>query len=102
MNTSSRRQQAEDWAGTQLGWSNWQTEAAAADASFRSYYRIRRGQDSFVIMDAPPEREALEPFIDIARRLERAGLHVPRIQAVWDFVRQTVQAQQAVLLPQEG
>ena len=81
MKTSSRRQQAEDWAGTQLGWSNWQTEAAAADASFRSYYRIRRGQDSFVIMDAPPEREALEPFIDIARRLERAGLHVPRIQA---------------------
>ena len=28
--------------------------------------------------------------------------HVPRIQAVWDFVRQTVQAQQAVLLPQDG
>ena len=27
--------------------------------------------------------------------------HVPRIQAVWDFVRQTVQAQRAVLVPPE-
>ena len=27
--------------------------------------------------------------------------HVPRIQAVWDLVRQTVQAQRAVLVPPE-
>jgi len=32
-------------------------------------------------MDAPPERETLEPFIDVAGRLQRAGLHVPRILA---------------------
>lgn len=81
MTDPERRQAAESWAAQQLGWSDHQAEAASADASFRSYYRIRRGDASFVIMDAPPQRENLLPFIDVAVRLHRSGVHVPRIEA---------------------
>lgn len=53
-------------------------EAASADASFRSYWRVcdEHGATA-IIMDAPPEREDCTPFIDIAQRLERADLVVP-------------------------
>lgn len=54
---------------------------ASADASFRRYFRIHSGGDSFIVMDAPPEREHCRPFIDIAGRLAQSGIHVPRILA---------------------
>ena len=81
MTSATRRQAAEAWAAGRLGWDTWEAAPASADASFRSYYRIRCRDESFVIMDAPPERETLAPFIDVAGRLQRAGLHVPRIMA---------------------
>ena len=81
MSAPTRRRLAEDWAAAQLGWDKWTSEPASADASFRSYYRISHGNQRFVIMDAPPEREAVTPFIDVAERLQRAGLHAPRIEA---------------------
>lgn len=53
-------------------------EAASADASFRSYWRVRDAHGaSAIVMDAPPEREDCTPFIDIGQRLERADLVVP-------------------------
>lgn len=73
--------QARDWAADRLGWSGFTFESATADASFRRYFRIALGERSRIVMDAPPEREPLEPFIDIAGRLQRAGLNVPRIEA---------------------
>ncbi len=54
---------------------------ASADASFRRYFRIVRGAQSWIVMDAPPDRENLEPFIAIARLSEAAGLNVPKVLA---------------------
>lgn len=56
-------------------------EPASADASFRRYFRYHAGRKSWIVMDAPPERESLDAFIDIAERLASAGLHVPRVVA---------------------
>ncbi|KAA2285201.1 aminoglycoside phosphotransferase family protein [Arenimonas fontis] len=56
-------------------------ERASSDASFRSYWRARSGGRSWVLMDAPPDREDIRPWLDIADRLIRAGLHAPDIQA---------------------
>jgi aminoglycoside/choline kinase family phosphotransferase len=53
--------------------------AASADASFRRYFRIDSTTNSFIIMDAPPDKEDSAPFVRIARLLGDAGLLVPRI-----------------------
>lgn len=54
---------------------------ASSDASFRRYFRAHRGDESFIVMDAPPEREAIAPWLDIAARLRAAGLAAPEVLA---------------------
>jgi hypothetical protein len=58
---------------------------ASADASFRRYFRILgeagAPATSMIIMDAPPPQEDVRPFIDVARRLQAAGLHAPLVHA---------------------
>ena len=56
-------------------------EPVSGDASFRRYFRVTGPDGPRVVMDAPPTREPVAPFMDIAARLLRAGLHVPRIHA---------------------
>ena len=52
---------------------------ASADASFRRYFRITDAQKTFIVMDAPPEKEDCRPFIHIAKLLLDFGLNVPQI-----------------------
>lgn len=56
---------------------------ASADASFRRYLRVDGAAATFIVMDAPPEREDCKPFVKVGRLMADAGLHVPRILA-WD------------------
>lgn len=57
-------------------------ENVAGDASFRRYFRVRLDDGrSFVVMDAPPDREDSRPFVDVAGRLRAAGVHAPEILA---------------------
>lgn len=56
-------------------------ERASNDASFRSYWRTRSADRPWIVMDAPPDREDIRPWLEVAGRLARAGLHVPDIQA---------------------
>ncbi len=61
---------------------------ASADASFRRYFRVGQLDDgaSFIIMDAPPDKEDCAPFVKVARLMRDAGLHVPEVLA-WDEAR---------------
>lgn len=52
---------------------------ASDDASFRRYFRLQKGAQSFIAMDAPPEREDCVPFIRVAGYLEAMQLNAPRI-----------------------
>ncbi len=54
---------------------------ASADASFRRYFRLTAAGQTWVVMDAPPEREDCRPFIDIAQLLLDAGLNGPKVLA---------------------
>ncbi len=55
---------------------------ASADASFRRYLRVQANDGSSrIVMDAPPPQEDVRPFIDIAGRIQRAGLHAPAVLA---------------------
>jgi aminoglycoside/choline kinase family phosphotransferase len=58
---------------------------ASADASFRRYFRVdaASGGDTFIIMDAPPDKEDCTPFAKVAELMAGAGLRAPRILA-WD------------------
>lgn len=56
---------------------------ASADASFRRYLRLDGPSASFIVMDAPPEREDCAPFVKVAGLMAAAGLNVPRVLD-WD------------------
>jgi aminoglycoside/choline kinase family phosphotransferase len=55
--------------------------AASADASFRSYWRVQADSRNWIVMDAPPDKEDLGPWLDIAGRLRTAGLNAPEVRA---------------------
>lgn len=52
---------------------------ASADASFRSYWRAKVGEKSWIVMDAPPPQEDCAPFVAVASRLSQAGIHTPDV-----------------------
>jgi aminoglycoside/choline kinase family phosphotransferase len=63
------------------GWAGCDVEPLAGDASFRRYFRVRRGDDSAMLMDAPPPNENPEPFLRAAKWLQANGMRAPRILA---------------------
>ena len=68
---------------------------ASADASFRRYFRVDGTRSTFILMDAPPDKENAHPFVAIAKLMNDAGLLVPQVLA-WD------QAQGFMLLDDLG
>jgi aminoglycoside/choline kinase family phosphotransferase len=52
---------------------------ASSDASFRRYFRVTCDRQSYIVMDAPPEKEDCRPFMAVARAMAGLGLNVPRI-----------------------
>jgi aminoglycoside/choline kinase family phosphotransferase len=58
-----------------------QPQPASADASFRSYWRVHSAGRSYVLMDAPPDKEDTGPWLDVGRRLRLAGLNAPQVLA---------------------
>ncbi len=63
------------------GWGDAAIEPLAGDASFRRYFRIRAGERSAMLMDAPPPNEDPAPFLRAAKWLDGNGLRAPRILA---------------------
>ena len=70
-----------NWLRTALDDPSATLESASADASFRSYWRSTSAGRTWIVMDAPPDREDIRPWLDIAARLSKAGLHAPEIRA---------------------
>jgi aminoglycoside/choline kinase family phosphotransferase len=69
---------------------------ASADASFRRYFRVGTLQaTSYIIMDAPPDKEPCTPFVAVADLLHAAGLLAPVVHT-WN------QAQGFMLLSDLG
>ena len=55
---------------------------ASADASFRRYLRIDTATGaSRIVMDAPPDKENCQPFVQVQGLMAAAGLNVPQILA---------------------
>ena len=68
-----------------------ESAVASADASFRRYFRVSRGDvdpsgwapkaDTLIVMDAPPGKEDIAPYLKVSTLLEQAGAHVPHVHA---------------------
>lgn len=64
------------------GWAGAEIRPLAGDASFRRYFRVHRGNDTAVLMAAPPEHEDIGPFLKVAHHLLDRGFAPPRPLAV--------------------
>jgi hypothetical protein len=64
------------------GWAGAQIRPLAGDASFRRYFRVHRGEETAVLMDAPPDKEDIGPFLTVAGHLIDRGFAPPRPLAV--------------------
>ncbi len=71
------------WAVQRMGLSGGELVPASSDASFRRYFRLHTSSGSRIFMDAPPDKEDCRPFVAMAERLKKAGVHVPEVLA-WD------------------
>lgn len=79
------------WLTRDLGWRVGQISVASADASFRRYFRVSRGDvdpaawapraDTLIVMDAPPGKEDIAPYLKVSNLMEQAGAHVPHVYA---------------------
>lgn len=77
--SDKRLQLLKGWLDQTLDASEYEIKPASTDASFRRYFRLFTGGDSFIAMDAPPDKEDVQPFVRIAERLLSIGLNVPEI-----------------------
>lgn len=78
---TDRIEDLRQWLDEALKRTGYKLEPVSGDASFRRYYRLRDRHGSYVVMDAPPDQLSTKPFIDVSRRLDEAGLNVPRVLA---------------------
>ncbi len=84
---AEQRQQLRENFIAALGWKNVTLEALPADASFRRYYRLAGAAKPMLLMQDPPDRPPVppfvmvEPFIKIADHLRTLGLRSPEIYA---------------------
>jgi aminoglycoside/choline kinase family phosphotransferase len=78
----ARENALSEWLKTMFGEKTLSISPLAGDASFRRYFRLLREDTAQIIMDAPPPKEALKPFVQIAKALANGGIHTPAIHAV--------------------
>jgi hypothetical protein len=79
--SDSRLANLTQWVIEDLGFAGASIAPASADASFRRYFRVTRDTDSYIVMDAPPDKEDSGPFVNVARTLGGLDLNVPIILA---------------------
>lgn len=77
----ARKNALNDWILTSLNDPEVIIEALTGDASFRRYWRARSKNKSYIVMDAPPEKESISSFINIDKALRRINVCAPQIHA---------------------
>ncbi|MFT3791427.1 MAG: phosphotransferase [Rudaea sp.] len=81
MTSASRHAELRDFVAAHFPQRDFALAPASADASFRSYWRVDAGGETRIVMDAPPDKENVAPWLDIGARLHAAGLHTPEVFA---------------------
>jgi aminoglycoside/choline kinase family phosphotransferase len=69
------------WTRAAIGSADAGLERASMDAGFRSYWRtLGQGPDR-IVMDSPPDKEDVRPWLRIRDLLEEGGVRVPAVLA---------------------
>lgn len=61
---------------------NFSIKPLAGDASFRRYFRVHSAEQTWVAMDAPPDKESCDSFVALAQLFRQRHIHVPEIIAM--------------------
>lgn len=82
MHNDNRLEIIKEWLPTVIGTTDFIIKSASSDASFRRYFRVWIKEKTWIVMDAPPSKEDLAPFINIADFLLQHNVHVPKVHAI--------------------
>jgi len=77
--TDARLALIHEWLSRELRRTVRRLEPASSDASFRRYFRVFSDAGSYVVMDAPPGKEDVRPYLKVSALLESLGVHVPHV-----------------------
>lgn len=69
------------WLNSVLKTSDITPTPLVGDASFRRYFRLQMQGRSLIAMDAPPELENSQSFVNVAQCFSASGIRVPTIYA---------------------
>ena len=75
---SDREQKLIAWL-SENGYEKASIADLSGDASFRKYYRVKKKNLSYVVMDCPPDKENLELFISVSEKLHNAKVNAPKL-----------------------
>ncbi|HXY76162.1 MAG TPA: phosphotransferase [Steroidobacteraceae bacterium] len=81
LETDARLALIHAWLSRDLRLEVLRIEPASSDASFRRYFRAFCPETTYVVMDAPPGKEDVRPYLKVAALLESVGAHVPRVHS---------------------
>jgi aminoglycoside/choline kinase family phosphotransferase len=77
--TDARLTLIREWLSQDLGLSLAGLSPASSDASFRRYFRALTARGTFIVMDAPPGKEDIRPYLHVGALLAALGAHVPQV-----------------------
>ena len=78
---TQREQIIHTWITSVLDSDQFEINFLPGDASFRRYARIKLNNKTFMLMDAPPEKEDCVPFVTIDQFFDTHVVRVPHIVA---------------------
>jgi hypothetical protein len=81
LETDARLALIQDWLTSALHLKVRTVEPASSDASFRRYFRVFLDGATYVVMDAPADKEDVRPYLKITALLQAVGVHVPHVHA---------------------
>ena len=80
----TRENALHQWLKTIYPSNDYSLVPLAGDASFRRYYRLIHDGISQIVMDTPPDKLKLEPFVQVSNLLAEQGIKTPKIHALDD------------------
>ncbi|HSR63743.1 MAG TPA: phosphotransferase [Gammaproteobacteria bacterium] len=76
---NERKHLLTEWLDSRSFPGGYSLTLASGDASFRRYFRITADNRTYIVMDAPPDKEDCTAYLDITERLQACGVTVPDV-----------------------